>query len=776
VRTDPALAAETTGHPHRLSSAELAAAAAANSSAAGPSQASLSLGTAMLSTPSGPSVLLIGDGEQAPTDSLAAGLRRAGFQVTVRPSPENTWTGSNPSLTGFAAVVHLNGFSWNRALSAAAQTALSTFVQNGGGYVGIQWDGYEMQNGQQRAMPNLVLQSYGGGNGAEQDCFACKVTYNAVAGQEGHPILAGLPRSFTFQADGHDAGPQMVFTTTPSTVLMRVPGGGPGVLVRQFGAGKVVNFSFAPNYISSATNVTLYDRNIQKLFSNSVQWAAGWSPDSDGDGVSDLVDNCPAIANVDQADSDHNGVGDACEPVKDQTITFEPLGTKGYGQPAFTVSASASSGLPVSFTAAGSCTIVDATVTVTGVGSCTITAHQAGSATYHPAPDVAQSFTIGKGQATLTLGNLAQTFSGGPLSVSVTTEPAGLSTVKLSYDGAASLPVNAGSYAVTATLENDNYQAAPVSGTLIVSKAPATLTVGTEFVYDGTPKQAKITSSPEGLSGVVLTYSLKGAPVASPVNVGTYDVVAHLDNPNYQAPDGHGTLTINQATPGLQWLPAAPIAFGAPLGAQQLNATATGVGGRDLAGRFSYTPTAGTVLAAGPQELTVEFSPDDANYAKASKTVSVSVQFRFSGFFRPLANPPVVNGMRAGRAVPLKFAIGGRQGWRVLASEPSSSLVPCSSANTSLLEGEEPEGNGGLRRDGESYTYVWKTSKAWAGTCRKFVLTLADGTVHSALFRFANKGGPSGFKDGGKSKSGDKDKPKGKEKGKGQGHSKSKNR
>jgi hypothetical protein len=71
---------------------------------------------------------------------------------------------------------------------------------------------------------------------------------------------------------------------------------------------------------------------------------------------------------------------------------------------------------------------------------------------------------------------------------------------------------------------------------------------------------------------------------------------------------------------------------------------------------------------------------------------------------------------------------------------------------------------------------VWKTSKAWAGTCRKFVLTLADGTVHSALFRFANKGAPSGFKDGGKSKSGEKDKPKGTEKGKGQDHSKSKNR
>lgn len=44
--------------------------------------------------------------------------------------------------------------------------------------------------------------------------------------------------------------------------------------------------------------------------------AAGYhpkSPDGDGDGVEDSVDNCPETANSDQADSDGDGVGDACE-------------------------------------------------------------------------------------------------------------------------------------------------------------------------------------------------------------------------------------------------------------------------------------------------------------------------------------------------------------------------------------------------------------------------------------------------------------------------------
>jgi hypothetical protein len=40
----------------------------------------------------------------------------------------------------------------------------------------------------------------------------------------------------------------------------------------------------------------------------------GGPPDTDHDGVPDAIDNCPTVFNPDQADSNHDGIGDACEP------------------------------------------------------------------------------------------------------------------------------------------------------------------------------------------------------------------------------------------------------------------------------------------------------------------------------------------------------------------------------------------------------------------------------------------------------------------------------
>src|SRR5258708_14691318 len=47
-------------------------------------------------------------------------------------------------------------------------------------------------------------------------------------------------------------------------------------------------------------------------------------PDRDHDGVPDFKDNCPDVYNPDQADSDHNGIGDACDTAWQEDIKLHP--------------------------------------------------------------------------------------------------------------------------------------------------------------------------------------------------------------------------------------------------------------------------------------------------------------------------------------------------------------------------------------------------------------------------------------------------------------------
>jgi hypothetical protein len=79
-----------------------------------------------------------------------------------------------------------------------------------------------------------------------------------------------------------------------------------------------------------------------------------------------------------------------------QTITFGSLANRPLGTPPFGVTATASSGLPVSFASLtmALCTVSASTVTLVATGTCTIRASQSGNATYAPASNVDQSFTV----------------------------------------------------------------------------------------------------------------------------------------------------------------------------------------------------------------------------------------------------------------------------------------------------------------------------------------------------------------------------------------------
>src|SRR5262249_47504629 len=106
-----------------------------------------------------------------------------------------------------------------------------------------------------------------------------------------------------------------------------------------------------------------------------------------------------------------------------QTITFGALAGQTYGVAPFTVSATASSGLAVTFTSPTTtvCTVSGSTVTIKTGGTCTIQAAQVGNSSYNAAPNVSQSFAVAKANQTITFGALTgQTFGVAPFTVSAT--------------------------------------------------------------------------------------------------------------------------------------------------------------------------------------------------------------------------------------------------------------------------------------------------------------------------------------------------------------------
>ena len=116
-----------------------------------------------------------------------------------------------------------------------------------------------------------------------------------------------------------------------------------------------------------------------------------------------------------------------------------------------------------------------------------------------------------------------------------------------------------------------------------------------------------------------------------------------------------------------------------------------------------------------------------------------AVRFDFEGFYPPVKGEPALNAVKAGSAVSLKFSLGGDWGLNVIdLGAPTSGLLDCDLLDSSGEFEPVQSVGAGLTYDPDSdqYTYVWKTEKAWAGTCRVLSLQLVDGTEHLAAFQF----------------------------------------
>ncbi len=184
--------------------------------------------------------------------------------------------------------------------------------------------------------------------------------------------------------------------------------------------------------------------------------------------------------------------------------------------------------------------ITAATTTMNNLRYRVVARNSLGTATSNPA-----ILTVSKPAATVTLGNLSVTYDGTAKAATVTTVPDGLN-VTVTYNGATTAPIAAGSYTVVATVNDASYSGT-ATDTLTIAKvtpritwnAPAAVTYGTAL----TSTQLNATANVPGT--IAFTPGVGAIPGAG--NVTLSATFTPTDTTNYATATATQTLVVNPA-------------------------------------------------------------------------------------------------------------------------------------------------------------------------------------------------------------------------------------
>jgi hypothetical protein len=225
--------------------------------------------------------------------------------------------------------------------------------------------------------------------------------------------------------------------------------------------------------------------------------------------------------------------GSAAAAQQAQTITFNAIPAQVVPG-SLTVNATASSGLPVSFSIVqnGNCSISGSAVTFLNVGNCGVIASQAGNSGYSAAPAVGQIIVVNSAPAktttaqTITFGAISAQPVGTSLTLTATASSGLPVTYTVVQNGNCSISgsvvtfLNTGNCGVIANQAgNSSYSAAAAVGQVIVvvNAAPASFTIASSAssftLAAGKGGTLNFSATPaNGFNGTV-TYSLSGSPL-----------------------------------------------------------------------------------------------------------------------------------------------------------------------------------------------------------------------------------------------------------------------
>jgi hypothetical protein len=246
--------------------------------------------------------------------------------------------------------------------------------------------------------------------------------------------------------------------------------------------------------------------------------------------------------------------------INQSIINFPTIPIKTYGNPTFSLSASVTSALTISYSSSNTsvATISGNTVTIVGAGSTTITASQAGNSTFCPAISISRVLQVNKATLTATPTNASRTYGASNPTFGITytgfvngenasvidSPPMGTSTATASS--------NNGTYPITLSGGTDNNYTftygAPA--TLTITKAALTATSTATKVY-GAPNPAfpiTYTGLMNGETAAVIDTQPTAASTATTLsNVGTYPITltGGSDN-NYNIINQVGSLSVTK--------------------------------------------------------------------------------------------------------------------------------------------------------------------------------------------------------------------------------------
>ncbi|HVG08674.1 MAG TPA: Ig-like domain-containing protein, partial [Thermoanaerobaculia bacterium] len=515
-----------------------------------------------------------------------------------------------------------------------------------------------------------VQQSFAVGKGSQTITFTSTAPAGATVNGPTYNVTAtassGLPVTFTIDASATSvcsiAGSTVSFTASGTCVINANQAGNanydPAPQVQQsFAVGKTsqtISFtSTAPvnAKVSGPTYTVTATATSGLTVTFTIDATASTVCSIAGSTVSFIgVGTC--VINANQAgDANYNAAPQVQQsfPVSknDQTITFTssaPAGAK-VGGPTYAVTATATSGLTVAFTidasAASVCTITGSTVSFIGVGTCVVNANQAGDANYNAAPQVQQSFLVGKGDQTIaftstapinakvggpTYNVTATASSGLPVTITIDASAASVCSISgstVSFIGAGTCVINANQAG------NANFNAAPqVQQSFAVAKGDQTIS------FTSTPPAGATAAGPTyavtatATSGLAVVFTIDAS--ASSVCTISGSTVSFI---------GGGNCVINANQPGNgNWNAAPQVQQSFPVVKQNqtISFTSSAPVGATVAG-----PTY-TVSATATSGLPVTFTID-ASAASVCTIASSTVSFIGAGTC-------VINANQAGNA------------------------------------------------------------------------------------------------------------------------------